>query len=92
MDQHPTQPHIVATGGQDGTLYLWDMRQEKYPITLLEAHSSNSKTVFIYCGFQYGLSLIASTMSDGCLYFQWNDILLSYLVDSQLTWSWTILD
>lgn len=43
MDRHPTQPHIVATGGQDGTLYLWDMRQEKYPITLLEAHSSNSK-------------------------------------------------
>ena len=44
MDRHPTQPHIVATGGLDGTLYLWDMRQEKYPITLLEAHASNSMT------------------------------------------------
>jgi len=43
MDRHPTQPHIVATGGLDGTLYLWDMRQEKYPITLLEAHANSSK-------------------------------------------------
>jgi nuclear pore complex protein Nup43 len=41
MDPHPAQHHIVATGGHDGTLYLWDMRQEKYPITLLAAHSSS---------------------------------------------------
>ena len=42
IDRHPTQPHIVATGGQDGSLSLWDMRQERYPVTLLTAHSSNS--------------------------------------------------
>jgi len=43
MAQHPTQPHILATGGQDGMLYLWDMRQEKLPITVTKAHSSDSK-------------------------------------------------
>jgi len=49
IDRHPTQPHIVATGGQDGALSLWDMRQEKYPVTLLTAHSADGNyqtTVF----------------------------------------------
>ena len=43
VDKHPTQNHIVATGGQDGVLCIWDLRQEKFPVTLLEAHSSSSK-------------------------------------------------
>lgn len=42
VDKHPTQPHLIVTGGQDGVLGLWDMRQEKYPVTLLEAHSAES--------------------------------------------------
>ncbi|XP_064628624.1 nucleoporin Nup43-like [Lineus longissimus] len=41
VDKHPTQPHIVATGGQDGNLCTWDMRQEKCPVTLMEGHSSD---------------------------------------------------
>ncbi|XP_077977336.1 nucleoporin Nup43-like [Glandiceps talaboti] len=41
IDKHPNQPHIVATGGQDGVLAIWDMRQDKYPVTLLDAHSTN---------------------------------------------------
>ena len=44
IDKHPTQPHLIVTGGQDGVLGLWDMRQERYPVTLLEAHSSESIT------------------------------------------------
>lgn len=40
--RHPTQPHIVATGGQDGALSLWDLRLERYPVTLLSAHSADS--------------------------------------------------
>ena len=43
IDRHPTQPHIVATGGADGALSLWDMRQDRYPITLLTAHSADGK-------------------------------------------------
>jgi len=40
VDKHPTQPHIVATGGREGTLCVWDMRQDKYPVTLLSAHNA----------------------------------------------------
>jgi nuclear pore complex protein Nup43 len=39
--QHPTQPHILATGGQDGMLYVWDMRKDKLPVTILKAHTSS---------------------------------------------------
>lgn len=38
LAQHPSQPQIIATGGEDGTLIIWDMRQDKYPVTLLSAH------------------------------------------------------
>ncbi|XP_070568783.1 nucleoporin Nup43-like isoform X2 [Ptychodera flava] len=41
IDKHPNQPHIVATGGEDGVLTIWDMRQESFPVTLLDAHSTN---------------------------------------------------
>ncbi|XP_067049328.1 nucleoporin Nup43-like [Acropora muricata] len=40
VDKHPTQPHLLAAGGQDGVLSIWDMRQELYPVTLLEAHKA----------------------------------------------------
>lgn len=39
VDKHPMQPHLLAAGGQDGVLSIWDMRQELYPVTLLEAHA-----------------------------------------------------
>lgn len=47
IDKHPTQPHLIVTGGQDGVLGLWDMRQDRYPVTLLEAHSAESMTIFV---------------------------------------------
>lgn len=39
VDRHPGQPHIVATGSGDGVLGIWDLRQEKSPVSLLEAHN-----------------------------------------------------
>src|SRR6218665_1495796 len=42
LDQHPTQPHIVATGGQNGELYIWDMRQDRAPATLVTCHQLDS--------------------------------------------------
>jgi nuclear pore complex protein Nup43 len=40
LAQHPTQPHILASGGADGLLTIWDLRQDKAPATLLQGHSS----------------------------------------------------
>ncbi|CAL8392663.1 unnamed protein product [Arctogadus glacialis] len=38
--RHPNQQHIVATGGQDGMLCIWDARQGKAPASLMEAHTA----------------------------------------------------
>ncbi|KAI1897452.1 hypothetical protein AGOR_G00083430 [Albula goreensis] len=40
VDRHPNQQHIVATGGQDGMLCIWDVRQGNVPLSLMEAHSA----------------------------------------------------
>uniref|UniRef100_A0A3Q3WXP4 Uncharacterized protein n=1 Tax=Mola mola TaxID=94237 RepID=A0A3Q3WXP4_MOLML len=40
VDRHPNQQHIVATGGQDGMLCVWDVRQGNAPFSLMEAHSA----------------------------------------------------
>ena len=40
LAQHPTQPHLVAAGGDDGLLTIWDLRMEKTPATLLQGHDS----------------------------------------------------
>jgi len=40
LARHPTQCHILVSGGVDGVLGVWDLRQGKYPVTLLSAHQS----------------------------------------------------
>lgn len=40
VDRHPNQQHIIATGGQDGMLCVWDVRQGNTPFSLMEAHSA----------------------------------------------------
>uniref|UniRef100_A0A493TVG6 Nucleoporin 43 n=2 Tax=Anas platyrhynchos TaxID=8839 RepID=A0A493TVG6_ANAPP len=40
VDRHPNQQHIVATGGQDGMLSIWDIRQGTMPVSLLNAHEA----------------------------------------------------
>ncbi|XP_062857920.1 nucleoporin Nup43 isoform X2 [Trichomycterus rosablanca] len=40
VDRHPNQQHIVATGGQDGMLSIWDVRQGSMPFSMMEAHSA----------------------------------------------------
>ncbi|GFT90674.1 nucleoporin Nup43 [Nephila pilipes] len=40
MNTHPTQSHILGTGYDDGSLCIWDMRQERKPMSLLEGHSA----------------------------------------------------
>lgn len=41
VDRHPTQPHLVAAGGEDGTLSMWDLRKEHLPVTLFDSHESH---------------------------------------------------
>jgi len=40
LARHPTQCHILISGGDDGVLGVWDLRQGRYPVTLLSAHQS----------------------------------------------------
>lgn len=41
VDRHPTQPHVIATGGVDGCLYIWDLREEKSAVSPMEGHGSD---------------------------------------------------
>jgi len=40
LAKHPSQGHIVISGGENGFLAVWDLRQGKHPTTLLSAHQS----------------------------------------------------
>ncbi|XP_006891704.1 PREDICTED: nucleoporin Nup43-like [Elephantulus edwardii] len=40
VDRHPNQQHVVATGGQDGMLSIWDVRLGTMPVSLLKAHEA----------------------------------------------------
>lgn len=39
MMHHPTQCHVVLAGGEDGSLTVWDLRHNTFPVTLVNAHS-----------------------------------------------------
>ncbi|XP_072021961.1 nucleoporin Nup43-like isoform X1 [Amphiura filiformis] len=41
VDRHPTQPHLVAAGSQGGLLNVWDLRKEKFPVTLFDGHQGH---------------------------------------------------
>lgn len=36
---HPSQRHLLLAGGEDGSLTVWDLRENTSPATLLSAHS-----------------------------------------------------
>lgn len=40
LDKHPNQPHILVTGHGDGVIGIWDIRQDKAPVTLIDAHEA----------------------------------------------------
>jgi len=40
LDSHPNQPHIVVTGHGDGVIGIWDIRMDKSPVTLIDAHEA----------------------------------------------------
>lgn len=48
ITHHPTQRHIVAAGGGDGSLTVWDLRQSTYPISQLMAHDQAISEVIFH--------------------------------------------
>uniref|UniRef100_A0A2K6PJH3 Uncharacterized protein n=1 Tax=Rhinopithecus roxellana TaxID=61622 RepID=A0A2K6PJH3_RHIRO len=42
-DRVPLHCHVVATGGQDGILSIWDVRQGTMPVSLLKAHEAEMR-------------------------------------------------
>ncbi len=39
MCRHPTQPHIVCSGAQDGKVSFWDLRKERLPVSVFKGHN-----------------------------------------------------
>ncbi|XP_067840176.1 nucleoporin Nup43 [Heptranchias perlo] len=68
VDRHPNQQHIVATGGQDGTLCIWDVRQGSMPVSLLDAHSAEMWEVHFHPS---NPDHVFTCSEDGSLW-QWN--------------------
>uniref|UniRef100_A0A2K6PJI9 Uncharacterized protein n=1 Tax=Rhinopithecus roxellana TaxID=61622 RepID=A0A2K6PJI9_RHIRO len=47
-DRVPLHCHVVATGGQDGILSIWDVRQGTMPVSLLKAHEAEMREVHFH--------------------------------------------
>ncbi|XP_033112009.1 nucleoporin Nup43-like [Anneissia japonica] len=64
VDRHPSQAHVVAAGGEDGFLNIWDLRQQKYPATLFTAHDG---PVWDVCFHQPSPDHLFTCSNDGSL-------------------------
>ncbi|XP_005185877.2 nucleoporin Nup43 [Musca domestica] len=40
LTSHPTQPHVVMAGSEEGSITVWDLRNPGYPASYLSAHTS----------------------------------------------------
>ena len=48
VDRHPDQSHVLITGSADGVIGIWDIRQEKSPVTLIDAHKSEGQWITLF--------------------------------------------
>ena len=62
MDKHPSQNHLIATGGVDGILNIYDLRQEGVPVTIMEGHNGSTSKWFNL--FTTGWIILRLTHSD----------------------------
>lgn len=68
IGQHPSQPHVLVTGTQNGLLSIWDLRQESQPVTVLDAHSAAIMEVKFH---PQNPDLLFTCSQDGSLW-QWD--------------------
>ena len=45
LDKHPNQCHLIVAGCDNGSVCFWDLRQEKQPVLLMSAHSSEGNYI-----------------------------------------------
>lgn len=43
---HPSQKHLLLVGGEDGSIYIWDLRKSTHPINILNAHKGSGMQFF----------------------------------------------
>lgn len=48
LTYHPTQRHMVIAGDNEGSLIIWDLRQNTFPVNLLSAHSESVSEIHFH--------------------------------------------
>lgn len=48
ITQHASQPHIVCSGMENGSIAFWDLRGQPHPITILKGHENSSISEVIF--------------------------------------------
>lgn len=48
LSNHPNQPHLIVAGCDNGSICFCDLRQEKVPISCIQAHSAEGENNPIY--------------------------------------------
>lgn len=51
----PIEEHLLATGGIDNKILLWDVRSGHSCLRILDQHNSNNKSATAHCGYVNGL-------------------------------------
>ncbi|KAK9872710.1 hypothetical protein WA026_018844 [Henosepilachna vigintioctopunctata] len=41
LTSHPTHRHLVVAGDEEGSITIWDLRQNTYPVNMLRAHEES---------------------------------------------------
>lgn len=86
---HPTQQHLVAAGGEDGALAIWDMRSTAQPFTIISAHCGPSKNIlqsFIF--FTIGLSFHQGRLKSSNCFICWDIVSWERMCSKQVGYGW----
>jgi hypothetical protein len=47
LNVHPARPFLVATGTEDGSVYIWESRNYKQPLCRYKQHSGSGKRILV---------------------------------------------